>query len=310
VSFSKKREEEEEEEERKMSAVVSAGHVDWLGDVLLVGNSSIAWGVFTAPHGEDFKFDGVFDFSAAIVTIPVDPPLVDVTLTGNTVITSGGSGASLAVETLGATWASTADFAVNARLLVNDMMSAIKALVITPSAVNPTPVLTSLPAATAAQIASTAWLKSTDGNRLVVGGVAAIPDASYVRESEVPPVVTATTVMSDVNVIFSVSTPSTVDLRRVVPRVVLFQSQIHQDLIGSSQITATPILLGTVPVGFRPSNAVTKLLWTQGLGSNHLMVLTLTPLGEILLTKPNPTTAWLLGESLSIRPFSLTYEIP
>ncbi|MFA6159314.1 MAG: hypothetical protein WC763_06850 [Candidatus Paceibacterota bacterium] len=266
---------------------------DAIIDGILILNGDIQ-----VPIGRTLAFAGEIDFSNAIITgfVPGPPDLSDATLTGNTVFAppplnplAGSVDFQVPV-----TIAAGSESVVSGRMAVLDMFTADKGVVILPSAANPVAALVSLPAPTVAQIASTLWLDSTDGNRLMVGAT------GYLKMSEVQAASTTIT-LTDVNGAFAgPNTNSAAVLQTFMRQVTLQQTTSAITLVNSIGAPSF-ITIGTVPLGFRPLSdvnaVVSAIAVTPGVTVGY-RVEVLAATGAINVYK-DTAAAWAAGQTMS-----------
>ncbi|MFA6159279.1 MAG: hypothetical protein WC763_06675 [Candidatus Paceibacterota bacterium] len=286
--------------------MMSAGEITHFGPRTFVeGDPIAASGTIASPSGGMISFDGNLDFAAADVTMPISS-FEDLVFTGDTLVlestTAPGTG-SASIETDSVLFGKS--LTVQSRLESGDMFETDAGVVITPSATNPVAALASLPVPSAAEIADTLWLLSSDANRVNVGA------SGYVKEGEISTVpVTGSITFTDVDIHFSVSSSSAVELLNVQPGKTVLQMLTPMVLTGAV-LGFTNVVLNTgltTPANFRPTSEIRKMIIVTGNPSAYMFI-RITNIGTVVMHKPD-NGPFLVGENVTIPPFAIGYISP
>ncbi|MFA6159129.1 MAG: hypothetical protein WC763_05920 [Candidatus Paceibacterota bacterium] len=274
-----------------------------------IAGDIVASGALRVPIGKTLAFEGDIDFSNATISgFPPLPPLDldDATLTGITTIAVSPTNpliGSLDVQvpmTVSATTQST----FNGRIHANDMLTAAKAVVITPSATNPTTTLTSLPAPTGAEIGGTVWMDSADGNRLRVGSADKYATLADLSDDS------ATFVFSNAGGEFAAGNSVLVSVRKFRGQVTLTAEGVLTLSNGIPILNVPLIVIGTIPVGFRPLHDVTQLVMMNLVpsgGAQALCLYLVAATGQVQVFKSN-LSPWISGDNLSFVGPTIAYN--
>ncbi|MFA6159313.1 MAG: hypothetical protein WC763_06845 [Candidatus Paceibacterota bacterium] len=285
--------------------MMSTGKITHFGPRTFVeGDPIVASGTIASPLDNTIGFDGDFDFAAALIIMPI-PSFEDLVFTGDTVVlqstTVPGTG-SASIETDSVLFGKS--LTVQSRLESGDMFEPNAGVVITPSATNPVAALASLPIPSAAEIADTLWLLSSDANRVNVGA------SGYVKEGEISTVpVTGSIAFSDVDAHFSGgSGGAAVALLSVQPGKSVLQMVIPLLFTGALPGAFTSVLLGTLPAAWWPTSAIQKLIGVTSNPSAYMKI-SITTAGVVTMSKPD-NSSFAAGENVSIAPFAIGYISP
>ncbi|MFA6159311.1 MAG: hypothetical protein WC763_06835 [Candidatus Paceibacterota bacterium] len=284
--------------------MMSAGEITHFGPRTFVeGDPIVASGTIVSPSGGMISFDGNLDFAAADVTMPMPPSLEDPVFTGDALVlestTVPGTG-SASIETNSVLFEKS--LTVQSRLESGDMFETDAGVVITPSATNPVAAIVSLPVPSAAEIADTLWLLSSDANRVNVG------TSGYVKEGEISTTpVTGSTIFAVSGLFAGGSGGSAVDLLSVQPGKSVLQ-MVTPMVLTSAVVSFASAPLGTLPAAWWPISHIRKLIGVTGNVSAYMVIL-ITTVGAVSMAKPNGAS-FAIGENVTIPPFAIGYISP
>ncbi|MFA6159312.1 MAG: hypothetical protein WC763_06840 [Candidatus Paceibacterota bacterium] len=283
--------------------MLSTGEITHFGPRTFVeGDPIVASGTIASPSGGVIGFDGDLDFAAANIIMPMS--LEDLVFTGDTLVlestTVPGTG-SASIETDNVFFEKS--LTVQSRLKSGDMFEPDAGVVITPSATNPVAALASLPVPSAAEIADTLWLLSSDANRVNVGA------SGYVKEGEISTIpVTGSMTFTDVDGNFTGSSGGAVEFLSVRPGKSVLQMITPMVLTNAVVGGFDYVLLGTLPAAWWPTSVINKEIVVTGNPSDYMSI-NITTAGVVSAIKPY-SGVFLAGENVTIPPFAIGYISP